>query len=602
MKRTLALLMAVLMLTALLPLSAAAANGEKLIAITYDDGPSQYTAELLDGLKARGAKATFFVVGYQAQARPSIVQREWMEGHQVANHTWDHPQLTKQSAAGVQSQLSRTDAMLDRAIGFDQNYMLRPPYGDYNQAVLNAAGVPAVFWSMDTADYKTSDASVVCSQIVRAARDGGICCIHDTHLSTVRGSLQAIDILKQQGYQFVTVEELLYRRGITPKNGVIYSNAYPGSTADKLAKPVISQADTAAGKQITISGDSRTAIYYTLDGSQPTPVNSTRYTGAFTVSNSCTVRAVGVVKWNGLRTDAASLKVEYIPAAAPTITLGEGGVIRMSSVTPGAVIHYTTDNTAVSASSPVYDNANPPAAVKGTTYRAIAVAQGLHPSAETYMTYGASGSVMRDVVVSDWYYAAIDRAVGEGILKGVSPDYMAPNEKLTRAMLVTILYRATRPEGTFPAARFADTDSGEYYAEPLNWAVANGIVKGYPDWTFRPHQNITREELCTMMERYLATRGISGDGANVIAGFADAARVSDWARQSVNTVVQKGVVKGYDDNTIRPQGNATRAEAVTMVLRAMDLPDPAPVVPETPEQPAPETPEADVPAAETPQG
>ena len=391
MKRTITLLLTVLLVVSLLPLGAAAANGEKLIAITYDDGPSQYTAQLLDGLKARGAKATFFIVGYQAQARPQIVQRAWLEGHQIANHTWDHPQLTKQGWSGVQSQVSRTDAMLDRAIGFDQSYMLRPPYGDYNQSVLQAAGVPAVFWSMDTADYKTNSASVVCNQIVRAARDGGICCIHDTHLSTVQGSLQAIDILKQQGYQFVTVEELLYRRGITPQNGVIYFNAYPGSTADKLSAPVVTAQDAASGKQVSISGDSRTAIYYTTDGSQPTPVNSTRYTGPFTVTRSCTVRAVGVVKWNGLRTDTVDRKVDYIPCAAPTLTLGEGGVIRMTTTTPNAAIHYTADDTPAKAASPVYDAANPPKAVKGTTYRAVATAQGFYPRTESILTYGGSG-------------------------------------------------------------------------------------------------------------------------------------------------------------------------------------------------------------------
>ncbi len=589
MKRTLALLMAVLMIAALLPLSAAAANGEKLIAITYDDGPSQYTAQLLDGLKARSAKATFFIVGYQAQARPQIVQRAWMEGHQIANHTWDHPQLTKQSAAGVQSQLSRTDAMLDRAIGFDQSYMLRPPYGDYNQAVLNAAGVPAVFWSMDTADYKTSDASVVCNQIVRAARDGGICCIHDTHQSTVVGSLQAMDILRQQGYQFVTVEELFYRRGITPKNATIYFNAYPGSTADKLSAPVISAADGAAGKTVTITGDSRTAIYYTLDGSQPTPVNSTRYTGPFTVTSSCTVRAVGVVKWNGLRTDTVSRKVDYIPCVAPTLTLGEGGVIRMSTTTPNAAIHYTTDNSPAAATSPVYDAANPPAAVKGTTYRAIVTAPGLYPSTECMLTYTDNGFFLRDVSVGDWHYAVIDRAILAGLINGLRDEYMDPDLALTRAMLVTILHRAAQPDGTFPAAKFTDTSSAEYYAEALNWAVANKIVDGYPDGSFRPNQNITREELCAMMERYLATRGISGDSKDVLSNFADAAKVSDWARQSVNTVCQLGIVEGYEDNTVRPQGFATRAEAVTMVLRAVDLPDPAP---QTPESPAPEAPAA----------
>ena len=96
MKKTITLLLAVLLVVSLLPLGAAAANGEKLIALTYDDGPSQYTAQLLDGLKARGAHVTFFCVGYQVQARPQIVRRAWMEGHQIGNHTWDHPQLTKQ--------------------------------------------------------------------------------------------------------------------------------------------------------------------------------------------------------------------------------------------------------------------------------------------------------------------------------------------------------------------------------------------------------------------------------------------------------------------------------------------------------------------------
>ena len=136
--------------------------------------------------------------------------------------------------------------------------------------------------------------------------------------------------------------------------------------------------------------------------------------------------------------------------------------------------------------------------------------------------------------------------------------------------------------------QFSDTPAGEYYADALRWAVAQGIVKGYPDGTFRPNQNITREELCVMMQRYLATRGIEGVEEDVLAGFADAGSISDWARADVNSVCARGIVKGYEDQTVRPQGTATRAEAVTMLLRAMDLPDPAPQEPETPE--TPETP------------
>ena len=223
----------------------------------------------------------------------------------------------------------------------------------------------------------------------------------------------------------------------------------------------------------------------------------------------------------------------------------------------------------------------------GTTYRAVVTAPGFYPSTECILTYTDRGFFMRDVTVDDWFYDVVDRAVAEGLMKGVRDEYMAPNDPLTRAMLVTLLYRAAKPDGAFEAVSFSDTEAGAYYADALNWAVAKGIVKGYPDGTFRPDQKITREELCVMMQRYLETRGIHGDGTDVLSAFADNASISWWAREGVNTACEKGIVKGYEDQTVRPQGTATRAEAVTMLLRAVDLPDPAPVEPEQPVEPEP---------------
>ena len=145
MKRIAAFLLAILLVVTMLPTGAQAANGDKLIALTFDDGPSQYTPTLLDGLAARGAHVSFFVQGINGSRNTATVRRAWLEGHQICSHTYSHPQLTKLSTAGVREELSKVDSILDGALGFDSTYMLRPPYGAYNQSVLDTAGVPCFY-------------------------------------------------------------------------------------------------------------------------------------------------------------------------------------------------------------------------------------------------------------------------------------------------------------------------------------------------------------------------------------------------------------------------------------------------------------------------
>ena len=261
-KRILALLLTVLMVTALLPFGASAA-GEKLVAITFDDGPSQYTSQLLDGLAARGAKATFFMLGQMAESRKSIVKRAWEEGHQICSHSYDHPNLNTLSADAIRSQFSRTDAILDSALGFDATSMIRPPYGNANSTVLSIGGVPFFYWSVDTEDWKSRNADSVYNEILRSTRDGSIVLMHDIYPTTITAALRAVDTLQSQGYQFVTVAELFYRRGVTLQNGVMNYSCYPNGngTASALATPAIQQsADPNGGLSITITGDSRGAI------------------------------------------------------------------------------------------------------------------------------------------------------------------------------------------------------------------------------------------------------------------------------------------------------------------------------------------------------
>ena len=589
-KRILALLLTVLMVTALLPFGASAA-GEKLIALTFDDGPSQYTSQLLDGLAARGAKVTFFMLGEMAEGRKALVKRAWEEGHQICSHTYGHPDLKTLSSDAVRSQFTRTDAILDSALGFDATYMIRPPYGNYNQNVLNIGGVPFFYWSVDTRDWESRNATSAYNQFLSAARDGSIVLMHDVYPTTITAALNAIDTLQSQGYQFVTVAELFYRRGVTLQNAKIYYDCYPNSngTASALATPTITQtADPNGALSISITGDSRGSIYYTTNGAVPNPANSTRYTGPFTVSGSCTVKAVTVVNWNSVRSKLASAKVDYLPAAAPVITV-QDGTMTMTSATAGATIRYTTDGSAPTQSSTVYSG--PVSIAKGTTVKAYAIASGYNASATMQLTYTDNGNLMQDVAVKDWYYAALDRAVTMGIINGTAPQVMSPNIPLTRAMLVTMLHRLAKPEAGGAAVSFPDVKSGEYYYAPLCWAVDQKIVNGYPDGTFQPNKSITRAELSVMIARYLRSIGheLSTD-LSVLDQFKDGGSVADWAKQDVAAMVSLGIIKGYETGHVGAERGATRAEAVTMLLRAADIPAPQPVDPE-PVDPDPVDPE-----------
>ena len=212
-----------LILTLCMP---AAASGftEKLIAITFDDGPGAYTAQLLDELAARDVKATFFVSGYRAANYPETLKRMVSEGHQLASHTQNHENLNTLSAAKIADEISRTQDYITAAGGDNPAY-IRPPYGNANKTVRAQAPSPLINWSVDPEDWKYHNADTVCRNILAGSYDGAIILVHDIYQTSVNGALAAIDKLLEQGYEFVTVRDLLLRRGITPEAGVMYYDA-----------------------------------------------------------------------------------------------------------------------------------------------------------------------------------------------------------------------------------------------------------------------------------------------------------------------------------------------------------------------------------------
>lgn len=571
-KRFAVLILAVLMLAGIAPVRAQAA-GTKLIALTFDDGPqSKNTARLLDGLKARGAHCTFFMVGTMSEYNPDLVKRAWEEGHEIASHTYDHPALTSLSDKEIRAQLSKNDSILDKAIGIDFDYMLRPPYGDQNARVLAAANVPCFYWSMDTYDWKTQNADSVYNEFIKQARDGSIALLHDTHETSVTAALRAIDTLQAQGYEFVTLSEMFMRRGVKLENGKMYYSCYPGSygTDPAVKKPVITVKNTSEGKLVSISGDSRGQVYYTLNGELPTPKNSTKYSEPFLVTKDTTVRAVTVVKWNGIRTDTVDRTVKYTPAPAPSMTVSDGKLI-ISSELAGAEIYYTTDGSVPTQSSTRYDGGITPE--PDTSYRARVYAPGWQPGTVAMLTWTSRGNVFTDVAVDAWCYDAVDRAVSEGIFKGVTATEFSPDTPLTRAMLVTVLYRmAGQPDVSGLRVNFTDVPKDYWCYDALAWALDSGVINGYADGSFRPRASISRQALSAMLYRYTACCGKTLSAQeDVLSGFADSSDVDPVLYEAVNAMCSAGIVRGYQDNTIRPQRGATRAQAATMLLRMEDM-------------------------------
>ena len=186
-------------------------TGNKVIALTFDDGPGPHTAHLLDILDQYGAKATFFLIGSKVSGQASIVRSIQARGHQLGNHSWSHPELPKLPVDQIAGEVDRTNEAIRQATGVTPA-ILRPPYGAVNGAVLEQLrlrGMSSILWSVDTRDWADRNSEIVCSRAVAGARPGAIILMHDIHQTSVGAVPCILSALKQQGYSFVTVQGLL---------------------------------------------------------------------------------------------------------------------------------------------------------------------------------------------------------------------------------------------------------------------------------------------------------------------------------------------------------------------------------------------------------
>lgn len=196
----------------------------KLVAFTFDDGPSKYTLDIVNILEEYNASATFFEVGYNIKAHPEITKEVSDRGFEVANHTTDHSKLTKLTEAKYLSKINDNNALFKELTGKDMPY-LRPPYGSYNDKIKANAGVPIVTWSLDTRDWESRNKDKVIEMVINNIKEGDIILFHDLYESTRDAVKELMPLLKEQGYQAVSVGELFKSKGITLEAGTSYRHA-----------------------------------------------------------------------------------------------------------------------------------------------------------------------------------------------------------------------------------------------------------------------------------------------------------------------------------------------------------------------------------------
>lgn len=196
-----------------------------MIALTYDDGPSKYTQELLDVLKENNSTATFFVLGIQINKYKEVIPLIIEYGNQIGNHSFDHKRLTTLNDEELYNQINRTDNLVYEAALY-KPYVMRPPYGSTSEELNEKLQKPIIKWSIDTRDWECRNAEAITKHILDNVKDGDIILMHDIYESTLEASKTVIPELIERGYQLVTVSELSEYSDVILQAGQTYYRMY----------------------------------------------------------------------------------------------------------------------------------------------------------------------------------------------------------------------------------------------------------------------------------------------------------------------------------------------------------------------------------------
>ena len=195
-------------------------DGSMLIALTFDDGPSKYTSEILDILEQNNAQATFMMVGTQVEKFGDIVPRMLQLGNTIGNHSYDHADMLSLSTDGVVNEFASVDTLLEQY--GTTSKVVRFPYGSYTKELASATGKPHIYWDVDSRDWESRNTSAILEVINSEVEPGAIILMHDIYAETLEAVRTLVPSLIEQGYELVNIEELAASKGYALNSGVTY--------------------------------------------------------------------------------------------------------------------------------------------------------------------------------------------------------------------------------------------------------------------------------------------------------------------------------------------------------------------------------------------
>ena len=352
-------------------------------------------------------------------------------------------------------------------------------------------------------------------------------------------------------------------------DGIVRQGNAPALAAPQpAAAPVIDpKGGSFIGEQtVTITCETEGArIYYTTDGSDPT-ADSTLYTGAFTLTESATVKAIAVKDGCPASEIVTATFTKAEPAAAPVIDPNGGSftgeqTVTITCETEGARIYYTTDGSDPTANSTLYTGAFTLTA--SATVKAVAVKDGC-PASEivtAVFTKAKPAIVFDDVAKDAWYYDAVQWAVGAGVTEGTGNNHFSPNMICTRAQAVMFLWNAAgNPTPKTTDNPFVDVSENVYYYQAMLWAAGEGITEGTGNNCFSPNMVVTRSQIVSFLYRYAGSPAVEN-----AASFADVPATAYYA-DAVAWAMAEGVTEGTGNNCFSPLRDCTRAEMVCFLF------------------------------------